>query len=44
MMDYKPLPTPMAPNLKLYVDLDSNLVDSSVYRQLIGSLLYVVNT
>jgi hypothetical protein len=44
MMDCKPLATPMAPNLKLHADLDSDLVDPSMYRQLIGSLMYLVNT
>jgi hypothetical protein len=36
--------TPMIPNLKLHGDFDSNLVDPLVYRQLIGSLMYLVNT
>jgi len=35
--------TPMIPNLKLHGDFDSNLVDPLVYRQLIGSLMYLVN-
>lgn len=32
MMDCKPLTTPIILNLKLHADLDSNLVDPSVYR------------
>jgi hypothetical protein len=44
MMDCKPMTTPMMLNLKLHGDLDSDLVDPSVYRQLIGSLMYLVNT
>jgi hypothetical protein len=44
MMDCKPLATPMVPNLKLHVDLDSDLVDPSLYKQLINSLMYRVNT
>lgn len=40
MLDSKPLATPMGPNLKLSIDLDSDLVDPSLYRQLIGSLMY----
>jgi hypothetical protein len=34
MLDCKPLATPMVPNLKLSVDLDSNLVDPSLYRSI----------
>lgn len=30
--------------LKLHGDLDSDLVDPFVYRELIGSLKYLVNT
>lgn len=41
MLDCKPLATPMVPNMKLS---DSDLVDPSVYGQLIGSLMYLVNT
>jgi hypothetical protein len=33
----------MAPSLKLYLDLDSNLVAPSVYRQWIGFLMCLVN-
>jgi hypothetical protein len=33
----------MMPNLKLHVDLDLDLVDPSLYGQLIGSLMYLVN-
>ena len=43
MMDNKPLTTPMIPNLRLHTDLESNLVDLSVYKELIGSLMYLVN-
>jgi len=44
MLDCKPLATPMIPNLKLHADLDSDLIDPSLYTQLIGSLMYCVNT
>jgi hypothetical protein len=44
MMDFKLLTTPMAPNIKLHKILDLDLVYPSVYRKLIGSLLYQVNT
>jgi hypothetical protein len=37
MMDCKPMTTPMMLNLKLNVDMDSNLVDPSMYRHLVGS-------
>ena len=33
--------TPMGPNVKLTVDLLSKIVDSSLYRSKIGSLLYL---
>jgi hypothetical protein len=32
MMHYKPLATPMIVTMKLHADLDSNLVDTSMYR------------
>ena len=46
MMDCKSTSTPMTKNLKKLSDAvaDSNLVDPTVYRQLVGSLKYLVNT
>lgn len=44
MLDCKPLATPMVPHPKLHADLDSNLIDPSIYRKMIGSLIYLVNT
>jgi len=44
MMDCKPLATPMVPNLKLHACLDSNYVYLSIYRQLFGYPMYLVNT
>jgi hypothetical protein len=44
MMDCKSMATPMVTNLKKLRDSDSDLVDPSMYRQLIGSLMYLVNT
>lgn len=44
MLDCEPLATPLVSNLKLYVDLESNLAYPSMYRQLIGSFIYLVNT
>ena len=44
MMYYKVMDTPMALNLKLLSDASSELVDSMMYRQMIGSLMYLTNT
>ena len=46
MMDYKSMATPMVTNLKMLSDsaLDSDLVDPIMYKQLIGSLIHLVNT
>jgi hypothetical protein len=44
MMDCKSMITPMTINLKLLSDKSSDLVDPTMYRQLIGSLMYLVNT
>jgi hypothetical protein len=44
MMDCKSMATPMVTNLKKPRDSDSDLVDSSLYQKLIGSLMYLVNT
>jgi hypothetical protein len=46
MMDYKSMATPMMKNLKKLSDLTSDLylVDSSMKKESIGSLVYLVNT
>ena len=44
MMDCKPMTTLMNSNLKLLHDDSSEAFDPIVYRQLIGSLIYLVNT
>jgi hypothetical protein len=44
MMDCKSMATPMVTNLKLLSDSSSYLVDPTMYKQLIGSLMYLVNT
>jgi hypothetical protein len=44
MMDCKSMTTAMTINMKLLSDSSSNLVDPTMYRQLIGSLMYLVNT
>ena len=43
-MDCKSMPTPMVANLKLLNDTSSDRVDSTIYRQMIGSLMYLTNT
>jgi hypothetical protein len=44
MMDCKSMTTLMVTNLKLLSDSSSDLVDPTMYRQLIGSLMYLVST
>ena len=36
--------TPMASNLKLLSVASSEMVDATMYRQMIGSLMYLTNT
>ena len=44
MMDCKAMTTPMASNLKLLSDASSDLVDATMYHQMTGSLMYLMNT
>ena len=44
MMDCNALATPMASNLKLLSNASSETVDATMYRQMIGSLMYLMNT
>ena len=44
MEDCRPMDTPMVTNLKKVVTSDSELVDPRIYKKLIGSLMYLVNT
>jgi hypothetical protein len=44
MEDYKLMATPMITNLKKIDTSNSELVDPRIYRQLVGSLMYLVNT
>ena len=44
MMDCKAMTTPMTTNLKLLNDDFSEIVDVTLYIQIIGSLMYLTNT
>ena len=44
MMDCKAMTTPMASNLKLLSDASLESVDATMYHQMIGSLMYLMNT
>ena len=44
MMDWKTMTTPMASNLKLLCVASSESVDATMYRQMICSLMYLMNT
>ena len=44
MIDCKDMATHMASNLKLLSDASSKSVDATMYRQMIGSLMYLTNT
>ena len=44
MMECKAMTTPMELNLKLLSDASSESVDAMMYRQMIGSLMYMMNT
>jgi hypothetical protein len=44
MMDCNSMATPMVMNLNLLSDSSSDLVDPTMYRELIGSLMCMVNT
>ena len=44
MLDCRPMSTPMITNWKKIDASDSELVDPTLYRRLIGSLMYLVNT
>ena len=41
MMECKAMTTPMASNMKLLSDASSDTVDAMMYRQMIGSLMYL---
>jgi hypothetical protein len=44
MLECKPMNTPMEVKLKLLVDTSSDLIDATLYKQIIGSLMYLTNT
>jgi hypothetical protein len=44
MLECKSMNTPMETKMKLLVDTLSELVDATLYRQIIGSLMYLTNT
>ena len=44
MLDYKEIATPMASKLKLLSDDSLKTVDSMMYHQIFGSLMYLMNT
>jgi hypothetical protein len=44
MLECKSMNTPMETKLMLLVDTSSELIDSTLYRHIIGSLMYLTNT
>jgi hypothetical protein len=44
MLEFKAMNTPIETKLKLLVDTSSELVDATLYKQIIGSLMYLTNT
>ena len=44
MMDCKSMITSMTTNLKLFGDTSSGTIDATLYRKMIGSLMYLTNT
>ena len=44
MLDCKEMNTPMVTNLKLLNDDSLEIIDVTLYRQIIGSLMYLTNT
>jgi hypothetical protein len=44
MIDYKSAPTPFLSGVKLEDGAETPLVDNTLYRQLVGSLLYLTHS
>jgi hypothetical protein len=43
MLEYKSMNTPMETKLKPLVDTSSKLIDATLYREIIGSMMYLTN-
>jgi hypothetical protein len=43
MLDYKAMVTPMVSSLTLLQDTTLEIVDSTLYRHIVGSLMYLMN-
>jgi hypothetical protein len=44
MLECKSMNTPMETKLKMLVDTSLDLIDATLYRQIIGSMMYLMNT
>jgi hypothetical protein len=44
MLECKSMNTPMETKLKMLVDTSSDLIEATLYRQIIGSMMYLMNT
>jgi hypothetical protein len=44
VLNHKPMDTLMKSNMKLLDETTSEAVDATLYRQMIGSLMYLTNT
>jgi hypothetical protein len=44
MLECKSMNTPMEMSLKLLVNTSSKLIDATLYRHIVGSLMYLTNT
>jgi hypothetical protein len=44
MLECKSMNTPMEAKLKLLVDTSSDFIDATLYKQIIGSMMYLTNT
>jgi hypothetical protein len=44
VLDHKLMDTPMESNMKLLEDTTSEVVDATLYRKMIGSLMHFTNT